>query len=220
MDVVRCLSKNMIYIYFSEGKWGGRLWRVGVKAGSRWNLFPYPFGNFASRERDSSKRDSWPTVLFHRFNSGGEKTNFIIYCCIFHSFRVFYRTFPFSRYDNFLDPFSCPTNFSFSVCFSLSLSLSIFFLESHSRYSIKIYRRLNNIYSKSIEVSSLVIENFYLEKSDIPVESRGMENKFSNSIFPLLQSNLYPLSIQYLYRWNTLNWIKKKFPAKRVNELL
>lgn len=133
--------------------------------------------------------------------------------------RVFYRTFPFSRYDNFLDSFSCPTNFSFFVCL-FSLSLSIFFLESHSRYSIKIYRRLNNIYSKSIEVSSLVIENFYLEKSDIPVESRGMENKFSNSIFPLLQSNLYPLSIQYLYRWNTLNWIKKKFPAKRVNELL
>lgn len=115
--------------------------------------------------------------------------------------RVFYRTFPFSRYDNFLDPFSCPTNFSFSVCLSLSLSLSIFFLESHSRmrYSIKIYS-LNNIYSKSIEVSSLVIENFYLEKSDIPVESKGMENKFFNSIFPLLQSNLYPLSIQYLYR--------------------
>lgn len=40
--------------------------------------------------------------------------------------RVFYRTFPFSRYDNFLDPFSCPTNFSFSVCFSLSIFISIY----------------------------------------------------------------------------------------------
>lgn len=113
--------------------------------------------------------------------------------------RIFYRTFPFSRYDNFLDPFSCPTNFSFSVCLSLSLSLSIFFLESHSRYSIKIYRRLNNIYSKSIEVSSLVIENFYLEKSDITVESDITGEWKIN--FPTLSSHFCKV-ICTLYRYN------------------
>lgn len=122
-------------------------------------------GTWRGTRRGGSKRDSWPTVLFHRFNgvtvveSENEfyRCTCIIHGCILCYFFIFiHRTF---TYNNNFWPFFYEFLFFFV---SVSLFLRIAFTDA-----IKIYRRLNNICPKSIEFSSIVIENLYPLKNRI-----------------------------------------------------